>query len=181
MERCRIVFSGSGGQGIITAAILIAEAAVLYEGLMATQTQSYGAEARGGVTRADVIIADQRINFPLVNQPNILVCLTQEAYDKYSSIIRPGGILITDNRYVLTQKRLSAQQRELPIYQTIIDKIGNPIVLNICMLGALIGMTKLISFESVMKAIETHVPANSLVMNKKALSLGIELGTPFFS
>ena len=90
MERCRMVFSGSGGQGVTTAAIILAEAAVLYEELIAVQSQSYGPEARGGSTRTDVIIADSQIYFPKVTQPNVLVCLTQEAYNKFYPIIRPG-------------------------------------------------------------------------------------------
>ena len=91
MERCRMVFSGSGGQGVITAAIVLAEAAVLHEGLVAVQSQAYGPEARGGATRSDIIIADESIKFPKVIQPNVLVCLTQEAYNKFYQIVRPGG------------------------------------------------------------------------------------------
>ena len=75
-----MVFSGSGGQGVITAAIILAEAAVLHENLFAGQSQSYGPEARGGATRSDVIIADSPIHFPKVLQPNVLVCLTQQSY-----------------------------------------------------------------------------------------------------
>ncbi|MBM9606761.1 2-oxoacid:acceptor oxidoreductase family protein, partial [Desulfopila inferna] len=99
-KRTRLVFSGSGGQGVITAAIILAEAAVIHEGLNATQAQSYGAAARGGATRSDIIISSEEINFPGVTQPNILVCLTQEAYNSFSPIIRPGGTLLTDSRYV---------------------------------------------------------------------------------
>ena len=106
MERIRMVFSGSGGQGVITAAIIIAEAAVLYENLVAVQSQSYGAEARGGATRSDVLISDTEINFPKVTYPNLLVCLTQEAYNTFSPIIRPGGFLITDTRFVKTHKKV---------------------------------------------------------------------------
>ena len=73
MRRTRLVFSGSGGQGVITAAIILAEAAVIHEGKNATQSQSYGAAARGGATRSDVIISDEEINFPVVSQPNNLV------------------------------------------------------------------------------------------------------------
>ena len=104
MERFRMVFSGSGGQGVITAAIILAEAAVLYDDLIAVQSQAYGPEARGGATRSDVIISDTTINYPKVVQPNVLVCLTQEAYNKFYTIIRPGGLLITDSRYVKIQR-----------------------------------------------------------------------------
>jgi 2-oxoglutarate ferredoxin oxidoreductase subunit gamma len=78
-----MVFSGSGGQGVITAAIILAEAAVIYENLNAVQSQSYGAEARGGATRSDIIISDAVIHFPKVIQPNVLVCLTQNSYNKF--------------------------------------------------------------------------------------------------
>ena len=105
-----MVFSGSGGQGVITASIILAEAAVLYENLTAVQSQSYGAEARGGATRSDVIIADSIIHFPKVIQPNVLVCLTQAAYGKFYPIVRPGGLLITDTRFVQTEKKVDAQQ-----------------------------------------------------------------------
>ena len=81
-----MVFSGSGGQGVITAAIILAEAAVLYENLIAVQAQMYGPEARGGATRSDIIISDSKINYPKVIQPNMLVCLTQEAYNKFYPI-----------------------------------------------------------------------------------------------
>ena len=111
MERCRMVFSGSGGQGVITASIIFAEAAVLYENLNAVQSQSYGAEARGGSTRSDVIISDSKIDYPKVIQPNVLICLTQEAYNKFYQIIRPGGLLITDTRFVKTQKKCLSKTR----------------------------------------------------------------------
>lgn len=175
MERCRMVFSGSGGQGVITAAILLAEAAVLYENLIAVQSQTYGPEARGGATRSDVIISDSNINFPKVLQPNVLVCLTQEAYNLFYPIIRPGGLLITDTRFVKTEKKVDAQQREFPMYRTVMDKIGKPIVFNICMLGAVLSLTDLVKSESIIKVLESRIPSSFLEMNRKALNLGMEL------
>ena len=175
MERCRVVFSGSGGQGVITAAIILAEAAVLHEGLNAVQAQSYGPEARGGATRSDVIISDSEIRFPKVLQPNVLVCLTQQAYNKFHPIIRPGGVLITDPRFVKIERRVDARQRELPMYQAVMEKIGKPIVFNICMLGALIGITGLVQPKSVIKVLEKRIPSNFMEMNRKALELGLDL------
>lgn len=177
MERCRLVFSGSGGQGIITAAIILAEAAVLYENLIAVQSQVYGPAARGGSTRSDVIISESTINYPKVIQPNVLVCLTQESYNKFYPIIRPGGLLITDNRYVKTQRKVDAQQKELPLYQEVMKKIGKPIVFNICMLGAVISLTNLVHPESIMKVLESRIPPGFLEMNRSALELGIKLGS----
>ena len=179
MERCRMVFSGSGGQGVITASIILAEAAVVYENLNAVQSQSYGAAARGGATRSDVIISDSTIDYPKVIQPNVLVCLTQDAYNKFYQIIRPGGLLITDTRYVKTQKKVDARQRELPMYESVIKKIEKPIVFNICMLGSVIRMTGLLTPESIMKVLEKRIPPDFLDMNRQALDLGLALGEQF--
>lgn len=176
MERCRLVFSGSGGQGVITAAIILAEAAVLYENLEATQAQSYGPEARGGATRTDVIIADTPIRFPKVVQPNVLVCLTQPAYNKFHAIIRPGGLLLSDPRYVRAEGHVDARQLQLPMYQTVMEQIGKPIVFNICMLGAVVGLTGIVNSDSIVKVLANRVPAGFLDLNKQALNLGIKMG-----
>ncbi len=176
MERVRLVFSGSGGQGVITAAIILAEAAVLCEGLEATQSQSYGPEARGGATRSDVIIADSEIRYPKVIQPNVLVCLTQEAYNKFCGIIRPGGMLLTDSRFVKTERKVDARQHELPMYRQVMEAVGKPIVFNIAMLGTLIGLTDLVRSESILKVLENRIPSHFLEMNRKALEVGLALG-----
>ena len=170
-----MVFSGSGGQGVITAAIILAEAAVLYEDLVAVQSQSYGPEARGGSTRTDVIIADSQIYFPKVTQPNVLVCLTQEAYNKFYPIIRPGGTLITDTRFVKTERKVDARQVELGMYQAVMEAIKKPIVFNICMLGAVLAITELVKPESIIRVLETRIPPSFLEMNRQALDLGIKI------
>jgi len=176
MERSRIVFSGSGGQGVITAAIILAKAAALFEDKHAIQSQSYGAAARGGATRSDIIIDDDQIYFPKVIQPNILVSLTQEAYNKFSSIIRPGGLLLVDSRYVDIEKKVDAKHVSLPMYETVMDQIGKPIVFNICMLGALLGITGLIEPDSILKVLETTIPKDFMEMNKQSLELGFKMG-----
>ncbi len=171
----RIVFSGSGGQGVITAAIILAEAAVIHEGLNAVQTQSYGPEARGGATRADIIISKHPVRHPKVINPHQLVCLTQEAYNKFSHIVRPGGILITDSGLVKSAKKVDARQVELPIYAKVMEKIGKPIVFNICMLGAFVEITGIVRGESVIKVLSEKIPSGFIDLNKKAFKLGSEL------
>ncbi len=175
MEKCRLVFTGSGGQGVITAAIVLAEAAALYENLNATQAQSYGQEARGGATRSDVIIAKSEIRYPKVIQPDVLVCLTQEAYGKFSSIVRPGGILLTDSRFVAVRTSVDAQLVQLPLYESVMEQIGKPIVFNICVLGTILGLIDLISPDSVMKVLAERFP-RGIDLNRQALNLGLELG-----
>lgn len=179
MNKVLMVFSGSGGQGVITAAIILAEAAVMYSGKNATQTQSYGAAARGGTTRSDIIISDDPINYPGVIQPNVLVTLTQEAYSSLSSIIRPGGLLLSDTRFVETTRKVDANQLELPIYNEVMEKIGKPIVYNICTLGALIGVTSILKAESVVKVLERRIPKDFLEMNMRAFDLGLALGSQY--
>ena len=168
MNRQRLVFSGSGGQGVITAAVILAEAAVIYEGMNATQSQSYGAAARGGDTRSDIILSDSEIHFPEVIQPNILVCLTQGSYNTLSSVIRPGGFLLTDPRFVTPTRKVDARQIEIPMYETVME--------NICMLGGLIGFTQLVKPESIMEVLKTRVPGDFIEMNRTALEIGMELG-----
>lgn len=175
MEQNRLMLSGAGGQGVITAAIILAEAAVLHEGLNAVQSQSYGAEARGGATRSDVIISDSEIFFPKVTQPNTLVCLTQVAYNRYAPLIRPGGLLVTDSRYVVPEKKVDARQVAFPMHEETMAKIGKAVVYNICMLGTLIRLTELVSPASILKVLETRLPKKTLDTNRAALELGMDL------
>jgi 2-oxoglutarate ferredoxin oxidoreductase subunit gamma len=176
METKRIVFSGAGGQGVVTAAIILAEAAAIHEGLNAVQTQSYGPEARGGATRSDVVISEEPIRYPKVINPHYLVCLTQEAYNKYSGIIRPGGICLTDNHFVRLHSKVDARQVELSMYENVMKELGKPIVFNICILGALIAITHLVQADSVIKVLEIKIPPAFLSLNRKALELGLKIG-----
>lgn len=176
MEKCRLVFSGSGGQGVITAAVLLAEAAVIYEGLNAVQTQSYGAAARGGAARSDVIIWDRPIYYPKVIQPNVLVCLTQAAYNKYQPTIRPGGLLVTDSQMVETDRNVDARCIQLPFHDTVTKKLGWPVVLNTCMLGAVMALTEVVSADSLKKIIKARIDEKLRDINLQAMELGMELG-----
>lgn len=179
MDRYRIIFSGSGGQGVITASILLAEAAVLYEGLNAVQSQRYGPEARGGATRADVIISERPIRFPKVNQPNILVSLTQQAYNQFSRTIRPGALLLTDSHFVQQEQKVDARQVSLRMYKAVMKNIGRPVVLNICVLGALLELTGVVKKESLLRVLEASIPQDFREVNKKAFDLGQELARTY--
>lgn len=179
MDRYRIIFSGSGGQGVITASLFLAEAAVLYEGLKAVQSQTYGPEARGGATRADVIISEHPIRFPKVNQPNILVSLTQQAYNIFSGTIRPGALLLSDSHFVQQEKKVDARQVSLGMYKAVMEEIGNPVVFNICMLGALLELTDVVKKESLLKILETRLPQDFREANYKAFDLGQRLARKY--
>jgi 2-oxoglutarate ferredoxin oxidoreductase subunit gamma len=161
---------------VITAAIILGEAAALHEGLNAVQTQVYGPEARGGATRSDVVISTDPIRFPKVVSAQVLVCLTQEAYDKYGRIVQPGGLLIIDSLYVTNPRSTEARQVALPLFETTRNEIKNTVVFNITVLGAVLALTKIVKPESVMKALESKIAAQYLEMNTKALKLGFDMG-----
>jgi len=177
-ERYRFLFSGSGGQGVISMGILLAEAAVLHDGLIAVQTQSYGPEARGGATRCDVVVSNGPIHFPKVLQPNILIALTQEACTKYLTLLRPGGLFISDTRFVTPDKRVDARHKALPIYETLMERVGKPQAFNVCVLGAVNRFTKLVRMHSLEKVLESRFAPAFHETNRAALHLGDELAAP---
>jgi len=174
-ERYRLVFCGSGGQGVITASIILAEAAVFHEGWNAVQTQSYGPEARGATTRADLILSPEAINYPKVLQPNILVCLTQDAYNRYQSLVRPGGLLLSDEHFVKQRPTLDAHQIGLPMYQTVMERLRSAQPLNVCMLGALVAVTRIVREDSLREATARRFRGNAAEANLQALQIGGEL------
>lgn len=177
----QFIFTGSGGQGLITAAIVLGEAAVMHEGLEAVQSQSYGAAARGGATRADVIISNEPIRIPKIIQTGVLICLTQEAYTRFGMLIRPGGLFITDKRFVKSVQKLDAIHIELDLYNKVVEEIGKPVVFNIAILGALLGIYPVVKKESVVKVLEHRFPQALHADNLKALELGLEVGNMYHS
>ena len=175
MEKYRFLLSGSGGQGVITMAILLAEAAVLYEGLTAVQSQAYGPEARGGATRSDVIVSDGPIYFPKVTQPNILVALNQASFIKYQSPIRPGGILITDSHLVNVAGKLDVRHVPLPMHDAVLEELGRVQAFNICALGALAALTGVVRLTSLEQCLAKRFPSAFHENNLRALHLGEKL------
>ena len=178
MEKYRFLLSGSGGQGVITMAILLAEAAVMYENLVAVQSQSYGPEARGGATRSDVIISDSEIFFPKVNQPNVLVALTNEAAGKYLPLIRPGGMCLFDSDLVQPSNRIDARQKGLPMFRAVKETFGRTQAFKICVLGVLATLTGAVGLTSLEKVLADRFAPAHHQANRAALYLGAELAGP---
>ncbi len=173
-----IRLSGSGGQGLILAGIILANAAVL-EKRRVTQTQSYGPESRGGYSRADVIISDSEIHFPEATQFDILLSLTQEACDKYIFDIKEKGVLIVDSTFVKNISVLSEQTYEVAFTDIVTGKLGSPITTNICSLAFLVGITGIVKEESLHKAIENSVKPAFVDINLKAMQLGFDLAAKY--
>ncbi|MFP4376756.1 MAG: 2-oxoacid:acceptor oxidoreductase family protein [Spirochaetales bacterium] len=164
---------------MITAAIVLAEAALFYEGLNAVQTQVYGPEARGGSARSDVIISDDEIWFPKVLEPNVLVCLSQMAYDRFSSQVRPGGIVVTDPHFVKRWAHASSREVAFPLHATAADLGPRQSVsgINMCLLGVLSRLIPVVRLESLKQVVAERFPGRFLASNLKALEAGAGLVT----
>lgn len=165
--------AGTGGQGVILASVILAEAVGVHEGKQVVQTQSYGPEARGGASKADVIIADEPILFPKARKLDVLVCLSQQAADKYMADLKVRGKAIIDGFYVRECQREGAIC--LSLSETARKELGRELFTNIVMLGALARLTRLVRLESLEKAVAARVPVQSLELNRKALRLGWDL------
>lgn len=166
--------SGSGGQGLLLAGIILSEAAI-GEDKIAVQTQSYGPEARGGASKAEVIISEEDIDFPKVTAPNVVLALTQVAADKYVETVREDGIVIIDSKIVLPETLKAKQIISVPIIETATDKIGKSIVANIVAIGVIQAATQIISREALENAVLKRVPKGTEDLNRMALNAGYEL------
>lgn len=177
IERYEIRFAGSGGQGIITAGIILGEAAAIYDGKFAVQTQSYGPEARGGASKSEVIIADVPISYPKATHPDLLVALNQESFDKYSKDVKEGGTVVVDSDYVKVPEEFEKKFKiyHLPIIETARNEVGKTFVVNIIFLGAVQEITKIVSHDGLKNAILNRVPKGTEDLNMKAFEFGIKL------
>lgn len=173
-NRYEIRLSGSGGQGLILAGIILAEAACIYDRKEAVQTQSYGPESRGGASKSEVVISDSEIDYPKVIAPDLLLAMTQESCDKYIGDVRGGGIAIIDSFYVRSVPPGVENVMSLPLTAIAKETTGRTIVANIVALGAITAISKVVSSEAIEKAVLARVPKGTEEMNLKALRAGFE-------
>lgn len=178
MANYEIRLSGSGGQGLILAGIILARAAVI-EKRRVTQTQSYGPESRGGYSRADVIISDQEIYFPEATNFNCLLALTQEACDVYLFDLRDNGILIIDTTFVKNLALAAENTYELPFTEIAQEKLGSPITTNILSLAFLVKITGIVKEESLKQSIAESVKPAFVDINHQAMEIGFELAKKY--
>jgi len=169
-ERTEIRLAGEGGQGMILAGIILAEAAAIYDGKQTTQTQSYGPEARGGASRSEVVISDGEIDHPEVLSADVVVALSQEAYKKFGKSVRAGGLLIIDEDRVKTSDDFNGLK--IPIGRIARETTGKSITANTVALGVLVGLTNLVSHAAIEKAVTARAPKGTEEMNRKALQAG---------
>ena len=169
-ERLEVRLSGSGGQGILLGAALLADMC-LRAGRAVVQTQSYGPEARGGASKAEVVISDLPIDYPEVTKPDITLCLSQPAFDKYAREAPEGSLVCYDSGLVQPFALSGVVLRGAPFTQLAGDELGKTVVANIVALGALAAMFG--DPADLQEAIRRRVPERFMELNLKALELGL--------
>lgn len=174
--RVEVRFAGFGGQGIIKSGIIVAAAASIHAGKNAVQTQSYGPESRGGACKSEVVISEEEIDFPKVVEPDVLVVMSQHAYNDYAEDVKSGGTVILDPDMIPREKSL----KNLKVYRVpatkIAEELGRKIVANIVMLGAFTAITELLDEKALKESIKENIPKGTEELNLAAFEKGFEYG-----
>ncbi len=171
-----IRFSGYGGQGIIRCGLITGKAVSLFDNKYGTMTQSFGPEARGSACSSQLVVSEERVLYPYITRPQILVAMSQDAYEKYESELREDGILIYDTDLV----KLKPPRGQIKIYgipsTRFAEEMGNRIFANLVMLGFFTAITKVVSPEAMKKALPGLVPKRFLDLNIRAFDRGYDFG-----
>lgn len=169
-DRFEMRLSGSGGQGMILASVIIAEAIGTDPSKRVIQTQSYGPEARGGASKADVVVSTNEIYYPKALTLDLLLAMTQESMDKYYPDLKENGTLIIDN--VLVTQVPTDNYYGLPFTRLAREEAGHVMVANVIALGAIAGLTGIVSHEALVKAVLARAPRGTEDKNQKAVEIG---------
>jgi len=173
--RLEVRFSGSGGQGIVLAATVMADAACT-AGFEVLQTISYGPEARGGASRAEVIVAREEIDYPSMETPDVTVCLSQAAFDKFARRTRLRGVVVYDSGLV-EPEGLDGSLRLLgaPCTEIAREHAKTPMAANMVVLGVLERAVPFVGYEALIDGVHAHLPSRFLEANLKAMLVGYQL------
>ncbi len=169
-----IRLAGFGGQGIVLAGHILGKAGALFERKNAVFTQIYGPEARGGSCSADVVISEEAIYYPKVEQPNVLVVMSQGAMETYGSLISADGILILDEDLVSLDREPDVKTVYRVPCTRIAEQMGKKIVANIVMLGALAALGEVVGYDSMRQAVLSSIPAGTEDLNTTAFDKGFQ-------
>ncbi|MHA1943533.1 MAG: 2-oxoacid:acceptor oxidoreductase family protein [Candidatus Thorarchaeota archaeon] len=177
MARFEIRFGGFGGQGIVTMAVVLGEAISLVEKKECVQTQSYGPEARGGATKSELVIDDEEVDYPKVQEPDVFVAMSRAAYLEYVDGLKDDGILIVDEDLVEIEGDLpdGVKIYKIPATRIADAEVGVKQATNVVMLGALTAITGIASLKGLRQQIIDRWPRFKKT-NLKALDLGVKAG-----
>jgi len=174
--RLEIRFAGFGGQGIIKSGIITAAAACIYSGKNAVQTQSYGPESRGGACKSEVVISEDEIDFPKVVEPDILVVMSQHAYNDYIDGVKSGGTVILDPDMAPREKEMKGAKVFRVPATKIAEELGRRIVANIVMLGAFVAITSVLDENALKESVKANIPKGTEELNLTAFQKGYDFG-----
>jgi 2-oxoglutarate ferredoxin oxidoreductase subunit gamma len=174
--RREVMFGGFGGQGVVTAGFITGQAVVVYDGKEATLTQVYGPEARGSACYSGVVVSEEgEISYPYLLNPEIMVIMSQEAYEKFLPQLQQGGVLIVDSTIVKPDKLAEKYLLYKVPATEMAEKLGRRIVANVIMLGFLGMVWDAVSVEALQEAVKAGVPKKYLDLNIKAFQTGVKL------
>jgi 2-oxoglutarate ferredoxin oxidoreductase subunit gamma len=173
--------TGFGGQGVIRFGYLLGKAASIYDGKQATMTQSFGPEARGSACSSQVVISDDRVLYPYVNVPHIVVAMSQEGFVKHGENIRERGTLVIDEDLVKPEQVKKGVKLFAIPSTRFAEEMGAKIVANIVMFGFFTAVTDLVKADSARKAIQSSFRERLIDMNLKAFDKGYEYGKKLLS
>ena len=176
MAQTQIRIGGFGGQGVILSGIIIGRGAAIHAGLHATLVQSFGPEARGSSSSAELIVSDERIWYPYVKDLDMLVVLSQDAYNRFTPALRKGGLLVTEADLVSVQPPVSDARHYVVPATRLAEEIGRKIVLNIITVGFFGAVSQLMPQAALEKAVKESVPPGTLDLNLRAFHKGWEAG-----
>ncbi len=177
MDKTEIRVGGLGGQGVILCGMIIGKAASIFDGKHATLIQAFGPEARGSACSAQVTVADEAIGYPYVKNPDVLIVMSPDAYTQFAPQLRPGGSLLYEKELITLDDKLPAGVKAFGIPATrFAEELGRRLVLNIVMTGFFTGVTGVVSFDAVEKAVKSSVPKGTEDLNLRAFRKGYEFG-----
>lgn len=170
------VFAGFGGQGVMLAGKLLAQAGVNY-GLEVTWLPSYGPEMRGGTANCTVLLSDEPIGSPVVDHPTALVAMNLPSLDRFEKTVAAAGVIVVNSSLINRSiERNDVQVLSVPANDIAVS-LGNPKVANVVTLGAVVKVTEIIPFELIKDAIvrmlgENIYGSELISVNEQALSAG---------
>ena len=172
--RTEIRIAGTGGMGVVLAGVILGHAAVVYGGLEAIQSQSYGSEARGTAAKSEVIVSDEPIKYPKVRQSDYFIAMSQKALEMYITGAKKGSTIIVDPDLVDTKNVKGYEIVKVAAMKTA-DELGLRLVSNMIMLGALVKKADLFTLEHLEKAVADLISAKALELDIKAIHAGADL------
>ena len=174
MTDMELRLTGSGGQGVIMATIILADCA-LRSGKNVAQSQAYGPEARGGMCKAEVLISESEIGFTKVTNPTFLMCLTQQSLDNFTKNIDENCVLLFDSTLTMPENIKCKNAFSADILRTAKEVVGKAFTANIVAISVINRILEIATEEIVKEVVSEYIPRGTEEINFKALRAGNQI------